>query len=417
MFLNTGYRARGFAVAVTPCSFSAQGNGRIAAAEWIRTAFHDMATGNVQTGVGGLDASLAYELGGDNIGPAFQTTFETFSPFLSTRSSMSDITALGVYTAVRSCSGPVIPIRTGRIDATAAGPPGVPLPQNSLFTLQQQFLRTGFNTAEMIAVTACGHTLGGVHAEDFPQIVPSGTGGSSFPHFDSTTKFDSQIAVEWVSGNTTDPLSVGPSVASGRNSDARVFGADGNVTMKSLADPTTFASTCVTMLQKLIEVVPSATKLTDPIVPYEVKPTALQLTLLSGGSQLQFAGEIRVRTTTRSASQIASVELIYKDRNGGNACSTCKIATTTKGTAAGFDDTFTVGSSLDSPVLKDLIKGISSTGFQPAYRHKPRSPVSKSLFIWPPEAQKSTAIMVRGFRFRIRLCCRVLKVAWMQGIV
>lgn len=106
MFLNTGYRARGFAVAVTPCSFSAQGDGRIQAAEWIRTAFHDMATGNVKTGVGGLDASLVHELGGDNIGPAFQTTFETFAPFLSTRSSMADIIALGVYTAVRSCHGP-----------------------------------------------------------------------------------------------------------------------------------------------------------------------------------------------------------------------------------------------------------------------------------------------------------------------
>lgn len=346
MFLNSGYRARGFAKAVTPCSFSAQGNGRIAAAEWIRTAFHDMATGNVITGVGGLDASLIYELGGDNIGPAFETTFETFAPFLTSRSSMADIIALGVYTAVRSCQGPVIPIRTGRIDATAAGPPGVPLPQNSLVTLQNQFARVGFSTTEMIAVTACGHTLGGVHAEDFPQIVPSGTGGSSFPHFDTTTKFDSQIAVEWVSGSTADPLAVGPSIASGRASDARVFGADGNVTMQSLADPSTFASTCVTMLQKLIEVVPSGTTLTDPIVPYEVKPTALQLTLLSGGSQLSFAGELRVRTTTRSASNIASVSLIYKDRNGGNNCSDCKIATIVKGSAAGFDDSFTVSSTL-----------------------------------------------------------------------
>ena len=346
MFLNTGYRARGFATAVTPCSFSAQGNGRIQAAEWIRTAFHDMATGNVVTGVGGLDASLIFELGGDNIGPAFETTFETFAPFLTTRSSMADIIALGVYTAVRSCQGPVIPIRTGRVDATEAGPPGVPLPQNSVSTLQNQFLRTGFSTSEMIAVTACGHTLGGVHAEDFPQIVPSGTGQNTFPHFDSTTKFDSKIAVEWISGNTSDPLSVGPSIASGRNSDARVFGADGNVTMKAMADPDTFASTCVTMLQKLIEVVPSNTTLTDPIVPYEVKPTALQLTLLSGGSQLLFEGEIRVRTTTRPASQIASLELIYKDRNGGSDCDTCKIATTTKGSAAGFDDSFTVGSML-----------------------------------------------------------------------
>src|ERR1700743_353141 len=66
MFLNTGYRSRGFSVPVTPCSFSAQGAGRVAAAEWIRTAFHDMATGNAVQGIGGLDASLVFETdGGD----------------------------------------------------------------------------------------------------------------------------------------------------------------------------------------------------------------------------------------------------------------------------------------------------------------------------------------------------------------
>lgn len=82
-----------------------------------------------------------------------------------------------------------------------------------------------------------------LQAEDFPQIVPSGTGGDSFPHFDTTTKFDSKIATEWIDGTTKDPLSVGPSIASGRASDARIFNADGNVTMKSLTDPATFAST------------------------------------------------------------------------------------------------------------------------------------------------------------------------------
>lgn len=194
----------------------------------------------------------------------------------------------------------------------------------------------------MIAVTACGHTVGGVHAEDFPAIVPSGTGGSSDPHFDSTVRFDSRIAVEWVDGNTSDPLAVGPSVTVGQDSDRKVFGADGNVTMKAMANPATFASTCVAMLQKLIEVVPSGTTLTDPIVPYEVKPTALQLTLGNGGSQLIFEGEIRVRTTKRSASKIIAVELVYKDRNGGSNCGNCTITATGKGNAAGFDDTFTV---------------------------------------------------------------------------
>ncbi|KAL8719332.1 MAG: hypothetical protein Q9225_003653 [Loekoesia sp. 1 TL-2023] len=341
MMLNTGYRARGFATAVTPCGFSAQGPGRIAAAEWIRTAFHDMATGNVYQGTGGLDASLVFELGGDNIGPAFETTLTTFAPFLTSRSSMSDIIAMGIYTSVRSCGGPVVPIKTGRIDATEAGPPGVPLPQNSLFTFQNQFSRMGFDTTQMIAVTACGHTLGGVHAANFPQIVPPGSAPNDFKLFDSTTKFDEKIASEYVAGKSTDPLIVGPSKAAGRDSDFKVFNGDGNATITSLADPATFQSTCQAMLQKMIEVVPSGVTLTDPIVPYDIKPVALQLTLQAGGNEIQFAGEIRVRTTSRPASQISSVQLVYKDRTGGNDCGTCKISATSKGTAAGFDDSFT----------------------------------------------------------------------------
>lgn len=345
MFLNTGYRARGFAVAVTPCSFSAQGKGRIASAEWIRTAFHDMATGNVFTGLGGLDASLAFELGGDNIGAAFATTLTTFVPFLTSRSSMADIIAAGIYTAVRSCGGPVVPIRAGRIDATAAGPPGVPLPQNSLFTFENQFARTGFNTTEMIAVTACGHTVGGVHAVNFPQIVPAGIAPNDYHLFDSTTVFDEKISTEYL-GNSTDPLNVGPSKAAGMDSDAKVFAADGNVTIQAMANPATFASMCQTVLQKMIEVVPTGTVLTDPIVPYEVKPNAVQLTLVRGGSSIKFAGEIRVRTTVRPASQIASVQLVYKDRTSGTSCGSCSISAKPKGSAVGFDDSFTVISLL-----------------------------------------------------------------------
>ena len=341
MFLNNGYRARHFALEVTPCSFSSAGPGRIASAEWLRTAFHDMATGSVFTGIGGLDGSLMYELGGDNIGAAFATTLTTFAPYLTSRSSLSDIIALGVYAAVRSCGGLPVPIRTGRMDATAAGPPGVPLPQNSLFTFQQQFQRTGFNTTEMIAVTACGHTIGGVHGVNFPQIVPVGSAPpNDYVLFDSSTIFDEKIASEYVAGKATDPLDAGACVASARCSDIRVFSADGNATMATLANPAVFQSTCQAMLQKMIEVVPAGTVLTDPIVVYDIKPNVIQLTLLAGGGSMTFSGEIRVRTTVRPASQIASVQLIYKDRTGGSACGSCTISTSGVGTAAGFDDSF-----------------------------------------------------------------------------
>ena len=345
MLLNTGYRARGFAAPVTPCSFSSEGSGRQAAAEYVRTAFHDMATGNIFFGTGGLDASIIFELGGgsgdqgDNIGPAFPSTLTKQAPFFSSRSSMADIIALGLYAGVRSCGGPAVSFKTGRVDATEAGTTGVPLPQNSLFTFQNQFARTGFNATEMIQVVACGHTLGGVHSSNFPNIVPPGSSPDEVAHFDTTTSFDPKIATEFVDGTTKDPLVVGPSTTNGRNSDYRVFNSDGNVTISAMRDTVVFTSVCKNLLQRMIEVVPDGVVLTDPITPYDVKPNALQLALLSGGSKLGFAGEIRVRTTSRAASQIASVELIYKDRTG--ATSATKISTTVKGNAAGFDDSFT----------------------------------------------------------------------------
>ncbi|KAL8711481.1 MAG: hypothetical protein Q9220_004139 [cf. Caloplaca sp. 1 TL-2023] len=343
MMLHTGYRARGFAIPVTPCGFSANGPGRVTAAEWIRTAFHDMATGNVYFGTGGLDASIAFELangGGDNIGPAFPSTLIAQAPFLTSRSSMADIIAMGMYTAVRSCGGPIIPVKTGRVDATEAAPPGVPLPQNSLYTFQNQFLRVGFDSTQMIQVVACGHTLGGVHAANFPQIVPPGTAPNDVRTFDSTVKFDEKIASEYAAGKSTDPLTVGPSQTSGRASDLRVFSSDGNATITQMADPAYFASTCQVLLQKMIDVVPDGVVLTDPITVYDVKPVAPQLTLQGGGTEILFSGEIRIRTTTRPASQIAGVQLLYKDRTGGSNCGTCKISATQKGTAAGFDDSF-----------------------------------------------------------------------------
>jgi hypothetical protein len=344
MFLNTGFRNSGFAAAVTPCGFSAAGPGRITAAEWIRTAFHDMATGNVFQKEGGLDASIMFEVDrSENVGAAFNTSLAFFASYYSTRVSMSDLIALSVYTAVRSCGGPVVTIRAGRIDATVAGPLGVPLPQNPIGVFENEFARVGFTQQEMIQMTACGHTVGGVHAQDFPEILPPGTAPNNYKAIDSTIAvFDNRIAVEWIAGNTTDPMSVGPSVAATQNSDANVFGADNNVTMQELTDPATFATTCSSILQRMIEVVPPDVVFTNPLQPYEVKPTALQLTLLSGGTTISFTGFIRVRTTVRSMSDIASVQLIYLDRNGASSCGSCTISTSAAGTSNGLDDSFAV---------------------------------------------------------------------------
>jgi len=360
MFLSTGYKSRGFASFVTPCATAPAGTvGRQTAAEWLRAGFHDMATTNTFfTPYGGIDASLAYELNdGENIGAGFNTTFLTYSGFFNSRLPASDLVALGVYASVRACGGPIIPMRGGRKDATAAGPIGVPQPQNAIGTFTNQFARMGFNETEMIQMTACGHTLGGVHAGDFSNIVTPGTVPNDFQLFDNTVEFDNNIATRYISGPDTDPLAVGPSVTSKRNSDLVVFNADQNVTLQAMTNPATFNSMCTTILQKMIETVDPAVVLSDIIQPYEVKPTGLQLTLLSGGTQLQFTGDIRVRTTVRSASQIASVQLTYEDRNGVAVIS--PIVAAAGGTTQGFDDSFSVCPSkffLSSECAADFFK-------------------------------------------------------------
>jgi catalase (peroxidase I) len=135
-------------------------------------------------------------------------------------------------------------MRGGRIDVTVAGPIGVPQPQNGQGIFINQFTRMGFNSTDMIKMTACGHTLGGVHAGDFNNIVAPGTVPNDFQLFDNTLEFDNAIATRYVNGPDTNPLVVGISVANTRNSDFAVFTADKNVTIKAMTVAATFNSMC-----------------------------------------------------------------------------------------------------------------------------------------------------------------------------
>ncbi|KAL7625666.1 hypothetical protein AAE478_004887 [Parahypoxylon ruwenzoriense] len=346
MYQVKGYRARQFGGTVIPCSSEASGPGRHNAAEWLRAAFHDMATTTNLGGVrsGGLDGSLQYELtSSDNLGPAFNTTLKFMADYYTSRSGVADLIALGVYYAVRSCGGPVVPVSGGRVDAVAAGPIGVPLPQNTAFTFEQQFVRMGFSRTEMIQVTACGHSIGGVHENEFPEIVPVGSTGNGEAPLDSTVaSFDNKVVTEYIAGNTTNPMVVGPSIKATRNADFKVFNYDGNVTVKAMAGAAEFNSICATVLQKLIDTVPAGVVLSGPIQPYFVKPVNMQLALNPGATTMQLTGFIRVRTTDMGSDSVSSLTLDYKDRSGGNNCgsTSCKYTATILGATQGFDDQF-----------------------------------------------------------------------------
>jgi len=100
--------------------------------------------------------------------------------------------------AVSTCGGPVIPFRAGRIDVwDAQSSNNTPLPEDNIEKLRESFRKQGFSAAEMIKLTACGHTMGAVRSTDFPQLVPP-TPNSSIPviqNFDSTTNFDNAVYV------------------------------------------------------------------------------------------------------------------------------------------------------------------------------------------------------------------------------
>lgn len=303
-----------------------------------------MSTHNRFFGTGGLDGSLQFELqNGENTGPGHRTTLEFYGNYLTSRSGIADLIAAGVYASVRSCGGPVVPLRLGRKDATAPGSAGVPQPQNSVSTFRQQFDRMGFSPTEMIQLVACGHTLGSVHSSEFPQIVPASVG--QIPFDTSRAGYDNKIATEYVSGTTTNPLAGGAAVGVGRHSDFKVFNSDNNATISTLTDPAVFRTVCQTVLQKMIDVVPPGVTLTEPIAPYAVKPVDMQLTLNTGGTTFLLTGAIRVRTTELPSSSIKNLVLTWKDRNGGNSCGssgTCSTTSTVQGASTGFDDTFGV---------------------------------------------------------------------------
>ncbi|TEA17549.1 WSC domain-containing protein [Colletotrichum sidae] len=342
MYQVFSFNSRKFADNVNPCSREVFTAGRKNAAEWLRTAFHDMSTANIYQNFGGLDASLQFELGpnSENTGPAFANTLTFLSPYVTRKSSMSDLIALGVYTSVLSCGGPAVPFRAGRVDATQAGNPGVPQPQNDIATFRNQFLRLGFSPQEMIQVTACGHTIGGVHSAENPDIVPAGRFTDDVATFDTTDAvFDNKIVTEYLDGTTKNPLVVRFGTSTLKSSDLKVFNSDRNVTMRGMRDPGTFQSVCGTVFEKMINVVPPGVTLGDPITPYQVKPVQVQLTLSSLAS-MQLTGSIRVLSTPTTYTNIAGVTINYKNRSGGTTCGSgpCSFNLNLQGTTRSLDN-------------------------------------------------------------------------------
>ncbi|KAL7930167.1 heme peroxidase [Trichoderma chlorosporum] len=323
------YEQQGFNAAnspatfIVPCEKVSFGTGRSGAAEWLRTAYHDMATADVANGVGGIDASIGFEVNRDeNPGIGFNETLMNLAAFLTPRSSMADLIAMGALFAANGCSnGSVeIPFRAGRIDATGPGPSGVPRPEQPLNEHIASFQKQGFTPQEMIGLVACGHTLGGVHGVDFPEIVPvvdDPATDQNTQTFDTTnsgfTAFDNTVAVQYVNNVTQNPLAFGHNVTT--RSDARIFSSDGGIEIGQMAtSPAYFYKTCQDLLERMINTVPRGVNLTEPLQPYPVKPSRLFATINSNRT-MTFTGYIRLIGSV-AANPNRSIKLHIHPRTG-----------------------------------------------------------------------------------------------------
>ncbi|KAJ7860132.1 putative L-ascorbate oxidase [Mycena leptocephala] len=356
---------------VQPCTFflfSVDGpSGRSNVADWVRTAYHDMATHNNADGTGGMDASIRFpeeQARAENAADGFNNTLRLLAGVANRYVSIADALALGAITAIENCGGPQIAFRGGRIDAAEPNKPGVPQPQQDLQTHTSAFARQGFTQTEMIGLVACGHTFGGVQHAPFPDIVPEmndPNNTDSVAHFDSTfIHFDNNVAKQYISGTTQNPLVVGSNDTT--NSDKRIFGSDGNVTMHSFAtSPSLFASTCSKLFAKMLNTVPKDVKLTEVIQPLPVKPDNLELTL--DGDKVVFSGTVRFWNMTEDPKR--TVRLLWSDHlNSQNTNKKNNTATLTfSSVSTGVSSSAAWYSFDDPPIALDARAGITGMRF------------------------------------------------------
>ncbi|KAL2051140.1 hypothetical protein ABVK25_008569 [Lepraria finkii] len=322
-----------FFSAITPCTnyqdptaaAPNNGLGMQTAAEWIRTAFHDFVTGSIYTGLGGLDASIGFETTRtENVGPAFNDALLFFSFFYNAQVSMSDLIALGVVTAVANCGGPKVPMKVGRVDATAAGPSGVPEPETDIQTTLNEFSTAGFNDGDTIALTACGHTMGGVHRNSFPQVVPASAIGPNnadgrVPFDETVAVFDVTVVNDYVhsTGDKGGPLVTTTNKTV--QSDLRLYLSDNNQTITQLSQSSAyFQEQCQGLFQRMIETVPSNVFLSAPIDPTtttNLKPAAIYLNIDWKGN-MALSGFMRYIQVAGAAAPPATLKIILIGRNG-----------------------------------------------------------------------------------------------------
>jgi len=134
--------------------------------------------------------------------------------------------------------------------------------------------------------------------------------------FDSTPAvFDNVGVTEYLTGTGKKggPLVISHNVT--ERSDLRIFSSDNNATIKAMSTPTTFEDTCFTIFEKMVNTVPTAVTLSDPIGPRPWTLLESHLDLTTAGA-VTYSGTIV--THSRTATPPGSASYFYGTVGGGN---------------------------------------------------------------------------------------------------
>lgn len=121
--------------------------------------------------VGGNDGSLQFEKQFvSSLG--LQDAIATFiGVSRTTGASVADVINMAGILGIKACGGPQIPIDFGRIDATAQSiANNLPDLNNNFDAILTFFTNANMNTNDIVALAMGGHTIGGIHIKDFPNI-------------------------------------------------------------------------------------------------------------------------------------------------------------------------------------------------------------------------------------------------------
>jgi hypothetical protein len=195
----------------------------------------------------------------------------------------------------------------------------------------------------VITLIACGHSIGGVHSVDHPEMVSGPVSAENKASFDTTKGvMDNNVVLEYLDNSTANPSIVNTNNT--LNLEKRIFAAYENATMRKLANKAYFKAQCEVAFEKMLDFVAGDVTLSEPLGPADIRPCIESYQLKDGS--VDFSGRLRVRIKpgTGRDQHALTASLIPASRNGISVAEiAARHATFRGGTSFGYlDEEFTL---------------------------------------------------------------------------